>query len=188
MIAPLPATTPRRSSLAAPWRRRREPSPPKTSPTGGFTLVEVLLALAVGLVVGSAIVQALLAATALSQRHARQLRQQEFALRARRLLESDLRRAEGVASGGDQAGCNLGGRTPVLQLSLGTGRPPITYSRGAAPSPIWGGEVLMRCGPAFALDGAQNLGATWQNRVVLDELQAQTALVAWMQRVRDFTP
>ncbi|MGB7564473.1 MAG: prepilin-type N-terminal cleavage/methylation domain-containing protein [Prochlorococcaceae cyanobacterium] len=150
----------------------------------GFTLVELLIALALALVVGGAIVQALLASTALSQRLARQWRQQEFAQRARRLVESDLRRAEAVSQAPEQeqAACNLGGRTPVLHLSLGPNRPPITYSQGAAPSAIWGGQVLMRCGPAFGIDGAQNLDGAWQNRVVLDGMGEQQELLVQIRR------
>ncbi len=156
----------------------------KSQANAGFTLVELLIALALALVVGGAIVQALLASTAYSQRLARQLRQQEFAQRALRLVESDLRRAEAVSTdpASAPAACNLGGRTPVLHLSLGPNRAPITYSQGAAPSAIWGGQVLMRCGPAFGIDGAQNLAGAWQNRVVLDGMEEQADLGEQIQR------
>jgi prepilin-type N-terminal cleavage/methylation domain-containing protein len=151
----------------------------------GFTLVELLIALALALVVGGAIVQALLATTALTQRLARQLRQQEFSQRARRLVESDLRRAEAVSAdpASEPAACNLGGRTPVLHLSLGPNRAPITYSQGAAPSAIWGGQVLMRCGPAFGINGAQNLDGAWQNRVVLDGVEGEEGFKEWIETV-----
>lgn len=83
----------------------------KSQANAGFTLVELLIALALTLLVGGAIVQALLASTALSQRLARQLRMQEFSQRARRLVESDLRRAEAVSAdpASEPAACNLGG-------------------------------------------------------------------------------
>ena len=42
------------------------------------------------------------------------------------------------------------------------------YSLGAAPSAIWRGAVLMRCGPAFDLHGGIRGGSRYQNRVVLD--------------------
>ena len=45
----------------------------------------------------------------------------------------------------------------------------ITYSIGTAPSAIWRGTVLMRCGPAYGLGGELSAGAA-QNRVVLDGL------------------
>ena len=41
--------------------------------SSGFTLVELLLALTIGLVVGAAVIQALLATTALTSKMARQL-------------------------------------------------------------------------------------------------------------------
>jgi len=55
----------------------------------------------------------------------------------------------------------------VLQLTTHEGR--ISYSVGAAPSPIWRGSVLLRCGPAFGLTGEPSGGA-FQNRVLLDGL------------------
>lgn len=150
----------------------------------GFSLLELLLAIATGLVVGTAVIQTLLANMTLTNKLIRHQRQQELAQRVRRLVESDLNRAEGLATGGATAGCNLSGRTPVLQLSLDAGLPPISYTRGTAPSPIWGGEVLMRCGPALGLDGSHNLQSSWQNRVVLDELQDQSRLLTWLGRLQ----
>ena len=61
----------------------------------------------------------------------------------------------------------MAGREPVLQLTTTAG--VITYSRGASPSSIWRGEVVMRCGPAYGMDGRLSSGAA-QNRVVLDQL------------------
>jgi len=55
----------------------------------------------------------------------------------------------------------------VLQINTAEG--PITYSLGLPPSSIWRGRVLMRCGPAFGLDGEPSRGAS-QNRVVIDAL------------------
>ena len=68
---------------------------------------------------------------------------------------------------GTGAACALGGRDPVLQLQTPAG--PITYTAGSPPSPIWRRRVLMRCGPAFGLDGEPSAGAA-QNRVLLDGL------------------
>jgi len=55
----------------------------------------------------------------------------------------------------------------VLQLQTPAG--PITYTVGSPPSAIWRRRVLMRCGPAFGLDGEPSTGAA-QNRVLLDGL------------------
>jgi hypothetical protein len=46
----------------------------------------------------------------------------------------------------------------------------IVYSVGAAPSAIWRGQVLMRCGPAYGLDGVIRPGGRAQNRVLIDDL------------------
>ncbi|MFZ9229836.1 MAG: hypothetical protein ACO231_08650, partial [Prochlorococcaceae cyanobacterium] len=46
---------------------------------------------------------------------------------------------------------------------------PITYSLGKSAEPIWRGQVLMRCGPAFGLDGSPSAFQAL-NRVVLDGL------------------
>ncbi|WP_254959321.1 MULTISPECIES: FitA-like ribbon-helix-helix domain-containing protein [unclassified Cyanobium] len=55
----------------------------------------------------------------------------------------------------------------VLQLTTPEG--PISYTVGSAPSAIWRGRVLMRCGPAFGLHGEPS-GGPAQNRVLLDGL------------------
>jgi hypothetical protein len=135
---------------------------------GGFSLIELLLALVLGLLLCGVVVQALAAD---GQGLQRLVRRQRVALLQRRLIEllrSELLRAEGVTLGAAPgAACAMGGRTPVLQLQLPTG--PITYSLGSPPSAIWRPLVLMRCGPAYGLDGQPSSGAA-QNRVVLDQL------------------
>ncbi len=137
----------------------------------GFTLVELLLALAVGLMVWGLIVQALLGEERISQRLGRHWREKTVQRRTLELVRGELLRAEavGTAAGGGAAACGLGGRQVVLHLAMGAAQQPVTYSVGAAPSPIWRGAVLMRCGPAFGLDGWPSSGAA-QNRVVIDGL------------------
>ena len=63
--------------------------------------------------------------------------------------------------------CGLSGLAVLLHLEGPAG--VITYTAGAAPSAIWRGQVLMRCGPAFGLHGEPSSGQA-QNRVVLDGL------------------
>ena len=65
--------------------------------------------------------------------------------------------------------CNLAGRQPWLQI-LGADGSITTYSLGSPPSPIWRDQVLLRCRPAYGLDGQIQAGSTSQNRVVLDGL------------------
>jgi hypothetical protein len=72
------------------------------------------------------------------------------------------------------ADCSLAGRRFVLQLQGRTlaGAPAgVLYTVGAAPSSIWRGAVLMRCGPAYGLDGAWSEGAAVP-RVLIDALPA----------------
>jgi prepilin-type N-terminal cleavage/methylation domain-containing protein len=134
----------------------------------GFSLVELLLALAIGCGLSGVLLQALLAEGASSQRFGRLLRERAVAQRTLELVRGDLLQAKELA---DPAvlppACNLAGRSVVLHLATSAG--PITYSLGKPAEPIWRGRVLMRCGPAYGLYGELSSGAA-QNRVVLDAL------------------
>ena len=72
--------------------------------------------------------------------------------------------------------CRMNGRRPVLAIATqqadaqARADRAIVYSVGSAPDAIWRGEVLMRCGPAYSLDGVPNLQGAFQNRVLLDAL------------------
>ena len=134
----------------------------------GFTLTELLVAMALGLVVAGVVVQGLIASGRSGERLALLLRERTFQRRTLALLRAELAAAESWQAGtGTSAGCNLAGRTPVVQVVVQGQR--ITYSIGTAPSAIWRGKVLMRCGPAYGLEGELSSGAA-QNRVVLDGL------------------
>jgi prepilin-type N-terminal cleavage/methylation domain-containing protein len=151
---------------------RRPPcQPPQGSPApSGFTLVELLVALAIGLMFCGAILRSLVLAGPQGALLARQLRERGLQARTLELLRTDLLRAETLrlapAAG---SACPLAGREPLVQIATAEG--PITYSIGHPPSPIWRGRVLMRCGPAFGLDGEPSAGQA-QNRVVIDGLVA----------------
>ena len=149
------------------------PSAGTTQATDGFTLVELLLALGLGLLVAAWLLEALLAQGALTAKLADRLHQREFERRARRLIEDDRRLASLATSqpGAQAPACNLAGRQPLLHLQVPAGQPAITWSLGSAPSTIWRGQVLMRCGPAYGLDGQPSLNGSWQNRVVLDRAE-----------------
>ena len=141
----------------------------------GFSLVELLLALAIGCGLSALVLQALVAEGANSQRFGRLLRERAVAQRTLELVRGDLLQSGGLA---DpllvRPACNLAGRTVVLHLAPAAGNPdavPITYSVGKPAEPIWRGWVLMRCGPAYGLHGELGSGAA-QNRVVLDALAA----------------
>lgn len=144
---------------------------PSRRHAAGFSLLELLLAFGLGLSVCALMLQSVLAEGQNGQRLARLLRERQAAGRALALLRSDLQRATAVAAtaGPDSqdAACRLAGRAVLLHLQTAQG--PITYSVGSAPEPIWRGQVLMRCGPAFALDGSPSPGQAL-NRVLLDGL------------------
>jgi prepilin-type N-terminal cleavage/methylation domain-containing protein len=139
----------------------------------GFSLVELLLALAIGCGLSGVILQALVAEGATSQRFGRLLRERAVAQRTLELVRGDLLQSGGLADPAVLApACNLAGRTVVLHLAPAAGNSdavPITYSLGKPADPIWRGRVLMRCGPAYGLHGELGSG-TAQNRVVLDAL------------------
>jgi prepilin-type N-terminal cleavage/methylation domain-containing protein len=136
----------------------------------GLTLLELLLALSLGLLLSSAMIQTLLADSRGSTQLLRQLRQRQQQQRVLALVRTELLRSESISLTPAQEAhaCDLAGRSPVLHLSGASGS--ITYSVGAAPSGIWRGVVLMRCGPAYGLDGRANPAAAAQNRVLVDGL------------------
>ena len=135
----------------------------------GFSLLELLLALSLGMVLSAVALQSLLADGQRSQRLGQQFRQRSEQRRLLALIESDALAATTLSADPDpqRSHCSLAGREPVLQLTTTAG--VITYSWGASPSSIWRGEVVMRCGPAYGMDGLLSAGAA-QNRVVLDQL------------------
>lgn len=136
----------------------------------GFALQELLLALAIALLLCAGMLQLVVQESRGSGRMARVLRERLWQRRALDLVRDDLLRADAVRlNGGLDSVCGLSGRRAVLQLANRQG--VITYSLGAPPSPIWRGQVLMRCGPAFGLDGEPSSG-DFQNRVVLDGLSS----------------
>ena len=134
----------------------------------GFSLLELLLACSLGLLVFGVAATALLSEQTLGNRMGGFLRQRQLLLRANQLIAADVKR--GIALAPELVSdCNLAGRQPWLQI-LGADGSVTTYSLGSPPSGIWRGQVLMRCGPAYGLDGQIKAGSTSQNRVVLDGL------------------
>jgi len=141
----------------------------------GFSLLELLLAVSLGLLLLALGAAALFSEQRLGRRIGLLLRQRQLLLRANQLIAADIKR--GVALAPELAPvCPLAGRQLWLQI-LSTEGELTTYSLGKAPSPIWQGKVLMRCGPAYGLDGQIKAGSTPQNRVVLDDLSG--ALHTW---------
>lgn len=134
----------------------------------GFSLLELLLALGLGLVFCGLIVRALALEGPQGALLARHLRERSLQERTLDLLRADLLRADTVRlAASPAAACPLSGRVPLLEI--GSPQGAITYAQGLPPSAIWRGRVLMRCGPAFGLDGEPSAGSP-QNRVVIDAL------------------
>ncbi len=152
-------------------RGRVEPKRGPAAGDAGFSLPELLLALALGLTLAIVVIQGLQGAGRWGARWMLQLRERQTARRTLALMRDELKIARNWETGpgsGRGAECPLGGRNPVLRLEVG-GR-QITYSIGASPSRIWRGGVLMRCGPAYDLTGTLSAGLAL-NRVVIDGME-----------------
>lgn len=140
----------------------------------GFSLVELMLSLSLGLGLSGVMLQGLMAEGQNGARFSRLVRERAVQRRTLQLVKADLAQATAVSSTPalESHACSLAGRKPVLHLSTAAG--PITYSVGAAPSTIWRGRVLMRCGPAYGMDGVISGGSQSLNRVVMDGLVVES--------------
>jgi len=141
----------------------------------GFSLVELMLSLSLGLALSGVMLQGLMAEGQNGARFSRLLRERAAQRRTLELVQREIAQATAVSTTPqqEQHACGLSDRVPVLHLSTSAG--PITYSVGRAPSGIWRGRVLMRCGPAFGLDGGLSAGSQPLNRVVIDGLVSESA-------------
>ena len=137
----------------------------------GFTLVELMLAALVGCLLCGVAFQLLLAETRQGGSLAESFQLKQMQRRTLELVKGDLERASTWRIDPDPSRswpCALAGRQPKLAITPSDGSDPVLYSLGPAPSAIWRGDVLMRCGPAFDLRGGIRSGSRYLNRVVLD--------------------
>jgi len=137
----------------------------------GFTLVELMLAALLGTFFCGVMFQLLFAETRHGGALAESLQLKQWQRRTLELLKGDLERASSWQIDPDVTAdwsCALADRQPKLAITPRDGLDPVVYSLGPAPSAIWRGDVLMRCGPAFDLQGGIRSGSRYQNRVVLD--------------------
>jgi len=136
------------------------------STMAGFSLVETVIAMGLGLSLTGTIMQTLIWQSQAHNGVARLLRERAWQQRTLSLIAADVARTRRISAKpeAEQAACELAGRLPTLHLET------ITYTVGPAPSGIWRGRVLMRCGPAFDLQGNHSVATQAQNRVVLDGL------------------
>ncbi len=144
----------------------------------GFSLIELMLSLSLGSVLFLLLIQWIGVDLQLGSTMATRLRESALQRRTLELIRDEL------ALGSDWSvdpqpsmgwPCAMAGRRPVLAISLEPSSESIAlnsiiYSVGPAPSPIWRGQVLMRCGPAYGLDGAVRAGGKALNRVLVDGL------------------
>lgn len=152
-------------------RPGRPPQRGRNTIASGFSLLDALLAACIGSLLAMGILQALLADARISRRLSRQIHERQNQIRLFDLLRSDLTLATAVSARPEleTPACSLAGRRVVLHLTTAGGS--ITYSVGSSPSGLWRGQVLMRCGPAYGLDGTVANDAIAVSRVVLDGLR-----------------
>ena len=144
----------------------------------GFTLIELLLSLSLGSLLFVVLLQLIGADLRLGNSMASRLRESAQQRQTLELIRAELAIGsswEVDPTPSHQWSCGMAGRQPVLAIGLDgndsrTSAQTIVYSVGAAPSAIWRGQVLMRCGPAYGLDGAIRPGGQAQNRVLIDGL------------------
>ena len=151
---------------------------PKPTAEKGFTLIELLLSISLGSMLFVVFLQLIGADLRLGSSMASRLRESAQQRRTLELIRGEL--AIGSSWTVDPApshqwSCGMAGRQPVLAISLDSSSTEVSsrvivYSVGAAPSAIWRGQVLMRCGPAYGLDGVIRSGGRAQNRVLIDGL------------------
>ena len=147
----------------------------RTQAPQGFTLVELMLAALVGCLLCGVAFQLLLAETRQGGSLAESFQLKQMQRRTLELVKGDLERASTWQIAPDPSRswpCALAGRQPKLAITPSDGSDPVLYSLGPAPSAIWRGSVLMRCGPAFDLQGSIRAGSRYQNRVVLDAVES----------------
>ena len=145
----------------------------------GFTLLELLLALSLGTLFCVLVLRLVGADLRLGRLTAMRLSETSRQRRSLQLIREELGLADGWMVNppvSNRWSCRMRGRRPVLAIATqlddpqARGAGAIVYSVGSAPDAIWRGQVLMRCGPAYSLDGLPNVRGAFQNRVLLDAL------------------
>jgi prepilin-type N-terminal cleavage/methylation domain-containing protein len=151
---------------------------PETRAEKGFTLIELLLSISLGSMLFVVLLQLIGADLRFGNSMASRLRESAQQRRTLELIRDELATGSGWTvdpTPSHQWSCGMAGRRPVLAISLDSSSTEVSsriivYSVGAAPSAIWRGQVLMRCGPAYGLDGVIRPDGKAQNRVLIDGL------------------
>ena len=145
----------------------------KDSRGAGFSLVELLLVAALGVGLCGVAFQLLLGEARQGGALAQRLMVRRLQRRTLQLIKGDLADAQRWQLQPDPQPdwpCSMAHRDVLIAIHPAHGSAPVLYSLGVAPSEIWRGQVLMRCGPAFDLQGRSRASSTYQNRVVLDAI------------------
>ena len=151
----------------------------------GFTLLELMLALSLGSLLFALMLRLIGADLRLGQAMAQRLRETSRQQRSLELIREELALAHGWMVDPPPSTrwpCPMTGRRPVLAIATqaddpqARGEQVIVYAVGPAPDRIWRGQVLMRCGPGYSLDGVPTLQGAFQNRVLLDALPQDSSV------------
>ena len=140
----------------------------------GFSLVELLLVAALGVGLCGVAFQLLLGEARQGGALAQRLILRRLQRRTLQLIKGDLAQAKTWQLQPDPQPdwpCSMAHRDVLIAIHPAHGSAPVLYSLGTAPSGIWRGQVLMRCGPAFDLQGRSRASSSYQNRVVLDAIE-----------------
>ena len=153
--------------------------------TKGFTLIELMLALSLGSLLFALMLRLIGADLRLGQAMAQRFRETSRQQRSLELIREELALAHGWMLDPPLSmrwPCPMAGRRPVLAIATqaddpqARGEQVIVYAVGPAPDRIWRGQVLMRCGPGYSLDGVPTLQGAFQNRVLLDALPQDSSV------------
>ena len=153
--------------------------------TKGFTLIELMLALSLGSLLFALMLRLIGADLRLGQAMAQHWRETRRQQRSLELIREELALAHGWMLDPPLSmrwPCPMAGRRPVLAIATqaddpqARGEQVIVYAVGPAPDRIWRGQVLMRCGPGYNLQGVTTLQGAFQNRVLLDALPQDSSV------------
>ena len=139
----------------------------------GFSLLELLLVAGLGAVLCGVALQLLLGEARQGGALAQRLILRRLQRRTLQLIKGDLADAKRWQLQPDPQpdwSCPMAQRDVLIAIHPVHGSAPVLYSLGVAPSGIWRGKVLMRCGPAFDLQGRSRASSGYHNRVVLDAI------------------
>ena len=147
----------------------------------GFTLVELLAAISLGMLISMVIIDAMLAETGNSIRLARVWRERAATLRVLEMMRGELAQSQRASSsviGNAPSDCKLNSSTRTVVLYMQTSQGIISYSLETKPGDIWRNTALYRCGPTYDLNGSLSASASLKSSVVLDGLSANGVAIS----------